>query len=116
MSYTARLIVTIPPELLDIGRAITRALDVDVGGYHSWTPVRDDPADPESAIVSYVADTPCTPNFREQALVMLAQPELLYGAVAADYAARWGELVPPTLDECVSFCGGAVVNNSDLVE
>lgn len=95
MSYTERLIVTIQPELLDIGRSITRALDVDVGGYNSWTPVRDDPEDIESAIVAYVADTPCTPTFKAQALAMLDNPALLHAAVTADYAARWADLTPP---------------------
>jgi hypothetical protein len=109
VSYTERLVVTIQPELLDIGRSITRALDVDVGGANSWTPVRDDPADPDSAIVAYVADTPCTPEFKEQALVMLANPELLHGAVSADYAARWVEFTVPTLSECEAFCAGAVL-------
>ena len=109
VSYTERLIVTISPELLDIGRSITRALDVDVGGAQSWTPVRDDPADIESAIVAYVADTPCTPGFKAQAIAMLDNPAMLHAAVSADYAARWGELVPPTLSECKAFCNGAVI-------
>jgi hypothetical protein len=109
MSYTERLIVTISPDLLDIGRSITRALDVDVGGYNSWTPVRDDPADAESLIVAYVADTPCTAEFKAQALAMLAQPELLHAAVSADYTERWADFEAPTLEECAAFCAGAVL-------
>lgn len=108
MSYTERLIVTIPPELLDIGRSITRALDVDVGGYDSWTPVRDDPADPESHITAYFAYTPCTPEFKAQAEAMLMNPALLHAAVVADYEARWAEFTAPTLAECEAFCAGAI--------
>ena len=101
--YPVNLTVTIPPELLDIGRKVTQALDTDVGGAASWMPVTEG-----DEVVGYVADAPCTEAFKAQVLAMLAQPELLHAAVCADYAARWGELVPPSLDECVSFCGGAV--------
>lgn len=109
MSYTERLIVTISPELLDIGRSITRALDVDVGGYNSWTPVRDDPADPESLIVAYVADTPCTAEFKAQALAMLDDPAILHAVVEMDYEARWPDFEPPTFEQCIEFCAGAVM-------
>ena len=40
---------------------------------------------------------------------MLADPMLLHYTVSADYAARWADLVPPTLEECEIFCGGVVV-------
>lgn len=111
MSYTERLVVVIPPNILEIGRSITRALDVDVGGAESWTPVRDDSG---SSIVSYVADTPCTPEFKAQAEVMLADPALLHQAVAADYAVRWTDLTPPTLNDCQLFCSSAVVSTSNI--
>ena len=102
--YPVNLTVTIPPELLDIGRKVTQALDSDVGGANSWMPVTEG-----EEIVGYVADAPCTEAFKEQVLGMLASPELLHGAVGADFAARWADQVPPTLGECESFCGGAVV-------
>jgi hypothetical protein len=113
MSYTARLTVTIPPDLIDIGRKITRALDPDLGGAESWTPIHDTPSDPESPIVSYVADTPCTPEFKEQAEAMLADPAILHAAVEMDYEARWPEFDAPTFEECIEFCSGAVVNQDD---
>lgn len=112
MSYTDRLRVTIPPELLEVGKAITRALDPDVGGVESWTPVRDDPADLESPVISYVADTPCTAEFKEQASAMLANPEMLHGIVTSDYLARWPELSPPSLSDCEAFCSALVIDPS----
>jgi len=36
---------------------------------------------------------------------MLQDPAVLCHVVSQDYAARWGDLVPPTLGECVVFCG-----------
>ena len=106
--YPVNLTVTIPTELLDIGRKVTQALDQDVGGAASWMPVRytgDETATPDC----YVADAPVTEAFKAQVLGMLDDPALLHGAVAADFAARWADQVPPTLQECESFCAGAVV-------
>lgn len=34
---------------------------------------------------------------------------LLDAVVSADYAARWPELVPPTLAECEAFCSAVTV-------
>ncbi len=103
-NYDHKLIITIPPDLLLIGKSISRALDNDVGGFDSWTPVLDG-----ETIVAYVADTPCTASFHEQALAMLSAPEMLHYAVTQDCAARWGDLVPPTLEECQAFCAAVVL-------
>ncbi len=103
-NYDHRLNITIPPDLLLIGKSISRALDNDVGGYDSWTPVLDG-----ETITAYVADTPGTAGFYEQALAMLSAPEMLHYAVTQDYAARWGDLVPPTLEECQAFCAAVVL-------
>lgn len=112
MSYTERLIVTIQPNLIDIGRSITRALDPDLGGAESWTAVRntgDETSEPDC----YIADTPCTLEFKEKALYLLNNPESLFQAVSADYASRWVELVPPTLEECEMFCANAQVDEGE---
>ena len=103
-NYDHKLIITIPPELLLVGKSISRALDNDVGGYDSWTPVLDG-----ETITAYVADTPCTAGFYEQALYMLANPEVLHRAVSDDYFVRWADLTPPTLEECVAFCAAVVL-------
>jgi hypothetical protein len=108
MSYTARLTVTIPPDLIDIGRKITRALDPDLGGAESWMAIRytgDETAEPDC----YIADTPCTEEFKAQAEAMLADPAILHAAVEMDYEARWPQFDAPTFEECIEFCSGAVV-------
>ena len=103
-NYDHRLNITIPPDLLLIGKSISRALDNDVGGWDSWTPVLDG-----ETIVAYVADTPCTAGFYEQALYLVNNPMALHYAVTADYAARWADLVPPTLEDCQAFCAAVVL-------
>jgi len=113
--YPVNLTVSIPPDLLDIGRKVTQALDTDVGGAASWMPVTEG-----EEVVGYVADAPVTEAFKAQVLAMLASPELLHGAVCADFAARWADQVPPTLGECAAFCAGAVVlepaSPSDIID
>lgn len=45
-------------------------------------------------------------------LYLLANPAALHAAVAADYAARWPDLIQPTLAECEAFCAGAVLTTA----
>lgn len=104
MSYTARLTITIQPELLEVGRAISRALDPDVGGADSWM----------QTDAGFVADTPCTEAFADQVADMVADPTLLHAAVCADYAARWPDMVPPTLEECEMFCARAEIEEGTV--
>lgn len=105
MSYTEKLRIDIPTHVYDIACSITKALDPDVGGANSWTPVYGE----DEVITSYFVETPCTPTFKEQAEVMLHDPVMLHAVVSADYAARWADLFPPTLVECEVFCALAKV-------
>lgn len=109
MSYTARLRIEVPAALYDTACAIARALDPDVAGHLSYGPREqgDPPAIPET----YSTETPCTPAFAEQAIAMMAAPEMLHAVVSADYAARWADLIPPTLEECELFCETALVTD-----
>ena len=111
MSYDATLTITVPASLYDTACAIARALDVDSGGDKSFGPrtlMSDEGVSyfPET----YTTSTPCTSEFKAQALAMLADPAVLCHVVSQDYAARWGDLEPPSLAECVVFCAGATVN------
>lgn len=103
MSYDSTLTITIPASMYDTACAIARALDSDVGGYNSFGPKVE-------GVTEYSVYTPCTSAFKEQAIAMLAEPALLHAAVTADYAARWGDLEPPTLEECEAFCAGAAMS------
>ena len=99
-NYDHTLSITLPAALLPIAQSISRALDPDVGGSESWSLAE--------AGDTITTSAPCTAEFYEQAQLMLQHPEALHAACLADYAARWADLVPPTLEECESFCAGAV--------
>ena len=98
--YDATLSISLPAALAPIAAAIGRALDPDVGGADSFTLSSDE--------LTISTSTPCTSAFAAQAAYMLGHPESLHAAVSADYAARWADLVPPTLEECEQFCSAVI--------
>lgn len=98
--YTHKITITIPATFAATAAMIGRALDPDRGGADSFRPVEG------TANISVT--TPCTEAFAAQVPAMLANPALLYGAVTADYAARWADLTPPTLAECEAFCASVI--------
>ena len=97
--YTETLSITVPAELSDVASSIARVLDPDVGGADSFH------IDPSGETISM--QTRCTPEFKAQAVGLLADPVALWELVRADYARRWADLTPPTLAECESFCAAA---------
>ena len=99
--YDATLSINLPAELADIAAMIGLALDPDTGGNRSFSLSEDG--------LTVSTSTPCTSEFAAQAAYMLTHPEALHAAVSADYAARWADLVPPTLEECQQFCAGVIV-------
>lgn len=107
-NYDHTLSITLPAALLPIAQSISRALDPDVGGSESWTLTE--------AGDTITTSTPCTSEFYEQAQYMLTDPAALHAACAADYAARWADLVPPTLEECESFCNGVIYPQTEIEE
>ena len=110
MSYDTTLSIKLPAALADIAAMIGRALDPDSGGERSFTRIVTG-TDAEGKPIygdTISTTTPCTTAFKTQAEAMLANPALLHGAVSADYAKRWADLVPPTLAECESFCAGVI--------
>jgi len=97
-AYNRTLSIRLPASLLPIAQAISRAMDVDVGGADSWQIDGD----------TITTSTPCTSEFYDQAQAMLSDPALLHGAVSADYAARWSDMTPPTLADCEAFVAGVI--------
>lgn len=106
-NYTHRLCIAAPLVLLDLANAIGRALDPDVGGDKSFDSVQ---AGPDAATPTHaVCDVIVVTDFATQAAGMLGHPAYLHGAVAADYAARWPHLVPPSLAECEAFIAASAI-------
>ena len=99
--YDATLSISLPAALAPIAAMIGLALDPDTGGDRSFNLSEDG--------LTISTSTPCTSAFAAQAAYMLAHPEALHAAVSADYAARWADLVPPTLEECQAFFAGVIV-------
>lgn len=107
MIYSETLTLTVPASLAAVASAIGRAMDPDVGGADSFQhPVTGWAEDgtPTLDLAALTTTTACTPEFRAQALAMLANPALLAQACQADYAARWPGLVSPSLEDCTAFC------------
>ena len=100
MTYSERLIITLPAELADIAATVARSLDPDTGGEFSFATSEDG--------LTISCTTPCEPVFKAQAEYMMLHPEALHAAVSADYATRWPDLVAPTLADCEAFCAGIV--------
>lgn len=113
-NYNATLSITIPVTLRETGKRISRALDPDIGGYGAFEQYLDAAMQPcDEATGIYVTySTPVTEPFLAQAEYMLATPAVLFYAVSQDYAARWAEYVPPTLEECQAFCAGVILPNA----
>jgi hypothetical protein len=101
--FDATLTIRVPAALASLAASIGRAMDPDVGGAESF---RDDADNADTLICT----TPCRAEFKAQALAMLSNPALLYHAVTDDYARRWPELPPPTLEDCEQFVAAAVVD------
>lgn len=104
--YTSQITMTLPLGMASIAASIGRALDPDVGGAESFHRVITGYKDDETPVYgdTLVCSTLCTPEFRAQAEAMAVQPELLFQACQADYATRWQDLSPPTLEDCQAFC------------
>ncbi|MBV5296280.1 MAG: hypothetical protein JZU58_28405 [Curvibacter lanceolatus] len=107
MTYSETLTLTVAASLAVQASAIGRAMDPDTGGADSFrhpvTGYAEDGA-PVLDQATLTTTTACTPEFKAQALAMLADPELLFAACQADYAARWPGLVSPSLEDCTAFC------------
>lgn len=97
--YNATLSITVPDTLKDIAAKIGKALDPDAGGEYSFTARGDGTIN---------VTTPCEQQFKEQALVMMQYPTVLYEKVLEQYTTRWAELTPPTLAECELFCASII--------
>lgn len=99
MSDSFRVTVAVPMALADTAAAVGRAMDIDVGGADSFIE-RDG---------VLVAQTWASREFAGMFAYLLGNPHGLAMAVAADYAARWPELEPPSREDIAAFCAAAAM-------
>jgi hypothetical protein len=110
MSYDAHISITVPASLADVAALVGRAMDPDTGGAESF--VRDvlEYVDGEPVYADTITcSTVCRSAFKARALAMLADPAILFYACAQDYAQRWPDMTPPTLEQCQAFVAAATV-------
>jgi len=113
--YSATLTITIPLSQQETGKRISRALDADVGGAGAFNTYLDadmQPCDLEQAVYTTYS-SPCSQELAASMPYLLANPGMLQGMVAQDYAARWAEFGVPTVAEIEVFCG-LVLNSNTL--
>lgn len=97
MNY--RVTVTVPVELAATASAVGRAMDIDVGGADSFVE-RDG---------QLVAQTWASEAFALMFQYLIARPEALWQAVAADFEARWPDVPCPDLNAVQGFCASATL-------
>lgn len=98
-NYTSSIFVAIPESMLPIGAPIARAFDPDTGGDKSFEGVRAT----KDGVTYAICYTPAVPATVAGLAYFQATPGALHGFVMQDYEARWGELTPPTVEECEEF-------------
>lgn len=108
--YTHRGTCAVPAALQVLANTIWRALDPDTGGGLSFDTLRaTDQAGAEYVLTSAL----CTTDFAAQAPYLIATPAALHQVVAADYATRWPDLVPPSPEDVAEFCVAARIVVTD---
>ena len=88
------------------GSAIAAAFDPDVGGSESFAIIRSTDA---QGNVYAVCHAGCSDIFPMTAAALIQDANALKAAIDADYAARFANLIPPTLNDCKSFIAGAQI-------
>ena len=109
--YDSQITITVPASLADVAAMIGRAMDADTGGAESFSrDIAGYDAEGEAVYADTITcRTVCTSAFRERAIAMLNDPAILHYAGVVDYAQRWTDLTPPTLEQCVNFVAAAKV-------
>lgn len=111
-TYTHNIVCIIPVPLNEIAAHVGRALDPDTGGAESFGIALS--ANGKTPVTHYVLDTLCDSEFA-QAAPWLLDAVLLHGSICRDYALRWPDVDPPTVEAVTTFCAGCVlVVDSDL--
>lgn len=103
--YTSSIFVAVPESLLPIAPPIAQAFDPDTGGAKSFDTIRAT----KNGVTYAICYTPATPETAGGLSYFQAISGALYQYVTADFAARWPEETPPTLEDCEEFRTSIVV-------
>lgn len=93
MTYTTKITMSAPIELLSTCTKIAKAMDPDRGGENSFQ-VGD-----TEIYTSFWA----TKSFSNTLQYLSTHSVELYNYCVEDYNRRWTNLIPPTLEECEQF-------------
>jgi hypothetical protein len=92
----------------EVAKRISRSLDPDVGGYEAFQTIAS--ADGYLPAANCLYGTPVRESFlaliqslTDENIPLANRGAALKQMVDADYANRWPDEVPPTLNECQSF-------------
>jgi len=105
-----RVTVTVPVEQAATASAVGRAMDIDVGGEHSFVPVYaeyDEQGKPIGQPTSLQAKTWASEAFATMFQYLISNPTGLYMAVVSDYETRGSDLLAPTMQDIDAFCATA---------
>jgi len=117
MSWPHRVVLIVPAHLKNTANQIAAALDPDLGGNKTFSiPLPD-----VSAPTHWGAYTAAAESFVQTIQAVMSGQVSLVDAVAADYAQRWPDVIPPTAEQCAAFIDQARVRvnvpwNDVLVE
>lgn len=98
-NYTSSIFVAVPVSLLPISQPIAQAFDPDSGGARSFDVIRAE-KDGTTYAICYTPAVPATANGLGY---FAAVAGALHQYVTADFANRWPDQTPPTLEECETF-------------
>ena len=101
--YESSLCIAVPMALMPVAAPIAQAFDPLSGGAHSFDILRA--TDVEGNIWA-LCHSPATAETAAGLPYLQANPNYLYGSVMLDFADRWSDESPPTVEECAAFCEG----------
>jgi len=101
--YESTLTIAVPMSLMPVAAPIAQAFDPLSGGAHSFDILR---ATDSNGNTWALCHSPATTETAAGLPFLQANPNYLYGSVMLDFADRWPDEMPPTVEECTAFCEG----------
>lgn len=96
----------ISASVLDAAKLAAKAFDPDVGGYDSWKPTD---AEGRHLFICEVSQ-----EYFEAFPALKFYPEHLLTAIERDFAERFPDTQPPSLEALTDFCNAVEINPEDF--